>query len=103
MATAADKQNVQVSENEKKTRTPPTINWQDEKMVSSYSNMCNVASSREEIMLLFGMNQTWNNTKDEMTVELNNRIILNPMAAKRLLALLSRTISEYEKNTGKTE
>lgn len=79
----------------------PNLEWDDSKMASSYANMCNVASSREEVMILFGMNQAWNNEQDKVIVELHNRIILNPLAAKRLLILLSRTLADYEKNIGK--
>lgn len=76
------------------------INWNDGSMRSSYANVCNVATTREEIMLLFGTSQAWSNAAEEVTVELNDRIILNPHAAKRLLVLLSKTVEEYEKTFG---
>ena len=37
--------------------TGPKIRWDDTSMKSSYANFCNVASTREEVVLLFGMNQ----------------------------------------------
>jgi hypothetical protein len=72
------------------------IKWDDTKMRTAYANVCNVASTREEIMVLFGTSQAWMNTTDEVTVELSERVLLNPHAAKRLLAMLMKSISDYE-------
>ena len=36
------------------------INWDDSKMESVYANVCNISSTREEVVLLFGVNQAWN-------------------------------------------
>ena len=36
------------------------IKWDDSMMKSSYANVCNVTSTREEVVMLFGMNQAWN-------------------------------------------
>ena len=76
------------------------VRWDDSKMRSSYANVCNVATTREEIMLLFGTNQAWNKMTEEVAIELSDRIILNPFAAKRLLALLAKTVEDYEKAYG---
>jgi len=77
-----------------------TIRWDGSNMASSYANICNVSSSREEVTLLFGTNQNWHAGQKELTVELSDRIILNPYAAKRLAVLLSNTMAEYEKRFG---
>ncbi|MBF0195232.1 MAG: DUF3467 domain-containing protein [Magnetococcales bacterium] len=91
------------SENENQTLSKqPTIQWDDSQMKSSYSNVCNVASTKEEVMLLFGMNQVWNNKQEDVVVELTNRIIMTPRAAKRLLVLLSKTLSDHEKDNDKS-
>ena len=37
----------------------PRIVWDDVNMRSVYANATNVAGGREEIVLLFGMNQAW--------------------------------------------
>ncbi len=76
------------------------VKWDDSKMRTSYSNVSNVATTREEIMVLFGTSQAWMNTTDEVTVELSERILLSPFAAKRLLTMLSKSISDYEANYG---
>lgn len=69
-------------------------------MKSSYANVANVASTREEVVLLFGINQTWNAAQREVAVQLTDRIILSPFAAKRLSALLDNVLKEYESRFG---
>jgi len=77
------------------------VNWDDSKMVTTFANVVNVMVTREEMTLLFGMNQTWNvaETK-ELTVQLSNRIVLTPYAAKRLLTLLTARMRDYEARLG---
>ncbi|PHR29378.1 MAG: hypothetical protein COA36_04035 [Desulfotalea sp.] len=76
------------------------IRWDGSKMRSTYANVCNVSSTREEVTLLFGTNQNWHAGQTELTVELSDRITVNPYAAKRLSILLANTIAEYEKRFG---
>ena len=78
----------------------PQVRWDDSKLKSTYANVCNVSSTREEMTLLFGTNQTWHTGQKELVVELTDRIVLNPYAAKRLSLLLSNTIREYEARFG---
>ncbi|OGK98797.1 MAG: hypothetical protein A3E31_16535 [Candidatus Rokubacteria bacterium RIFCSPHIGHO2_12_FULL_73_22] len=78
----------------------PQIKWDDSNMTSSYANVCNVASTREEVVLLFGINQAWHSAQKEIPVQLTDRIILSPMAAKRLSALLANILREYEARFG---
>ncbi len=77
------------------------VNWDDSKMTTTFANVVNVMVTREELTLLFGMNQTWNmaDTK-ELTVQLSNRIVLTPYAAKRLLTLLTARMRDYEARLG---
>lgn len=79
------------------------INWDGSKMRSTYANVCNVSSTREEVTLLFGTNQNWHAGQKELTVELSDRMTLNPYAAKRLAILLTNTMNEYEKVFGTLE
>ena len=80
-----------------------TIRWDGSKMRSTYANICNVSSSREEVTLMFGTNQNWHAGQKELTVELSDRMILNPYAAKRMAVLLMNTMQEYEKRFGVLE
>ncbi len=83
------------------TQTTPQIRWDDSKMQTTYANVVNAASTREEVSVVFGTNQTWNvRDQKEFTIELTHRIVLNPYAAKRLSVLLGRIVSEYEKRFG---
>ena len=78
----------------------PTLKWDDSNMRSGYANVCNVTSTREEVVLLFGMNQAWNRGQKEVTIQLTDRIIISPYAAKRLTMLLDGVVREYEKRFG---
>ena len=79
----------------------PTVRWDDTNMKSSYANVCNVASTREEVVLLFGVNQAWHSGQREIPIQLSDRIILSPGAAKRLSILLDNVLREYESRFGK--
>ncbi len=76
------------------------VRWDDTNMKSSYANVCNVASTREEVVLLFGINQAWHSGQREIPVQLTDRIILSPHAAKRLSILLGNVLREYEARFG---
>ena len=80
--------------------TQVRVRWDDSKMTNTYANICNVQSTREEMTLLFGTNKNWHQAKAELTVELTNRIILNPFAAKRLYLLLGNVVNQYESRWG---
>ncbi len=78
----------------------PQVKWDDSNMKSSYANVCNVMSTREEVVLLFGINQAWHAGQKEVTVQLTDRIILSPFAAKRLSLLLTNLVREHESRFG---
>ena len=78
----------------------PKVKWDDSNMKSSYANVCNVASTREEVVLLFGMHQAWQSGQKEVAVQLSDRIVLSPFAAKRLVVLLANVLKEYEARYG---
>jgi hypothetical protein len=78
----------------------PKLVWDDSKMTSTYSNVANVAGGREEIVLLFGVNQTWHSGEKNIQIQLSNRIVMSPYAAKRLSLLLNGVLADYEKRFG---
>ena len=78
------------------TLSGPKIRWDDTSMKSSYANVCNVASTREEVVLLFGVNQAWQAGQAEIPIQLTDRIIMSPFVAKRLALLLENVLKEYE-------
>ena len=80
--------------------TGPKIRWDDTSMQSAYANVCNVASTREEVVLLFGVNQAWQAGQAEIPIQLSSRIIVSPFVAKRLNLLLTNVLREYESRFG---
>jgi len=78
----------------------PKVNWDDSQMKSSYANVCNVSSTREEVVLVFGMNDAWQQGQKQVSVRLTDRIILSPFAAKRMVGLLAAVVREYETRFG---
>ena len=78
----------------------PRVDWDDTNMKTSYANVCNASSTREEVTLLFGTNQAWHAGQDKVTVQLSDRIILNPFAAKRLALMLEKVLEAYESRFG---
>ena len=77
------------------------LHWDDSKMSTHFSNVVNIQSTREQVDLFFGTNQTWNVTDERpLSIELSNRLILSPFAAKRLSLALNRVLREYEDRYG---
>jgi len=76
------------------------VRWNTSNLKSGYANVCNVTSTREEVVLNFGLNQAWERDQTEMEIELTNRLILSPFAAKRLSLMLNKLINEYEERYG---
>jgi hypothetical protein len=75
--------------------------WDDSNMRTSFANVVNGTSTREEVSMFFGTNKTWNITDEtNVNVQLNDRIILTPHAAKRMATLLMAIIGAYEKKYG---
>jgi hypothetical protein len=98
---------AKANENVKETAaqgTMPTVNWDDSEMATSYANVVNAFSTREEFTLLFGTNQTWSlGAGKTVDIKLSNRLVMNPLVAKRLNLLMGRLLEEYESRYGKLE
>lgn len=69
-------------------------------ITSSYCNVCNVSSTREEVVLNFGVNEDWDRGTKAADVKMLHRIILSPFAAKRVAQLLQSLVKEYETRHG---
>lgn len=77
------------------------LKWDNSKMTTCFSNVVNIQSTREQVDLFFGTNQTWNASDDRpLSIELTNRLILSPYAAKRLSIALNGVLREYEQRYG---
>jgi len=76
------------------------VKWNTTGLKSSYANFCNATSTREEVVLNFGVNHNWERSPEEMEIDLEHRLVLSPFAAKRLNQLLAKLITEYESRYG---
>lgn len=75
--------------------------WDDSDMQTTFANVVNMQGTKEQIELFFGTNHTWNVAVDEpVKVQLTNRMILTPLAAKRLSIILNNMLHEYENRHG---
>lgn len=81
--------------NEGETRT---VRWDDTGMKVSYANVCNVSTSREEVVLSFGMLAS--STPQQASVAVSDRLVLNPATAKQLAAMLQALVRDYESRYG---
>ena len=98
-----DKNNAAAALETPKDKTP-TVNWDDSSMQTSYANVVNAFSTREEFTLLFGTNQTWSiGAGNRVNIKLSDRLILNPLVAKRLWTLMGELLKEYEARYGALE
>ncbi|MEF8756275.1 MAG: DUF3467 domain-containing protein [Accumulibacter sp.] len=82
------------------TRTAPVVKWNVDDLKSSYVNFASANSTREEVVLNFGLNDTWDRVTPEVEVALGHRLVMSPFAAKRLSDLLAKLIGEYETRYG---
>src|ERR1700757_2945433 len=84
----------------KPPRSQPKVDTSSLK--SSYCNVCSVVSTREEVVLNFGVNQNWelSQGQNELEIQLQHRIILSPFAAKRLQEVLGKLVKDYETRYG---
>ena len=82
------------------TGAMPKVRWDDSNLRTSYANVANVLTTREEATILFGTNQAWHTGQDEVRISLSDRVILSPFAAKRLAMLLNNVVGEFEKRFG---
>src|SRR5947209_953630 len=76
------------------------VRFDTSNLKSSYCNVCNATSTREEVVINFGINQTWDMQQRDLDVQLHHRIILSPFAAKRLYDLLGKLVTEHEARYG---
>lgn len=78
----------------------PRVRFDTSELKSSYCNVCNGSSTREEVVINFGVNENWDLNQQELDVKLLHRIILSPHAAKRLQDMVTRLLNEHESRYG---
>lgn len=80
---------------------PEKVHFDTSDLKSSYCNVCNGTSTREEVVINFGVNTTWDQQRDKLEVALTHRIVMSPHAAKRVRDMMVRLIEEHEARYGK--
>lgn len=87
-----------------KPATKPTaasqVAFNTAELKSSYCNVCNGSSTREEVVVNFGVNDNWDMGKEKIEVSLQHRIVMSPHAAKRVRDMMIRLIEEHESRYG---
>ena len=78
----------------------PQIRVETSNIKSTYCNVCNGTSTREEVVLTFGVNQDWDLGPQMREIHLHHRIILSPYAAKRLQELITKLVQDHETRYG---
>lgn len=92
---------IPTSTPEMDTEHTSAVVWNDQAMATHFANVINVQSTREQVELFFGLNRTWNiGQGGNMTVDLSNRVVMTPHAAKRLVTVLGGVLREYEMRYG---
>ena len=81
----------------------PEVVWNDSNMKSLYVNATNVLGGREELMILLGLNQAWNNKQEKVQVDIAERVVMTPYTAKRLAIMLAATLKAYEAKFGQID
>ena len=78
------------------------ITLDDADVNAAYSNFCRVTGSPEELIIDFALNPNPFSREDQ-TVKVAQRLVLNYFTAKRLFAALQQTIMRHEQNFGVIE
>jgi len=94
----ADEPTVAVSGNENSPSVRLRVDTSA--LTSSYCNVCNASTTREEVVLNFGVNHDWDRGQTGADVKMLHRIILSPFAARRVSQLLVSLLKEYEARHG---
>ena len=78
------------------------ITLDDSTLEASYSNFCRVTGTPEEVIIDFALNPNPFSRQDQ-TVKVDKRLVMNHYTAKRLFAALQQTILRHEQNFGVIE
>ena len=72
------------------------------KPIDTAARIANVfgAHAKEEVVLNFGMNASWDRASPEMEIELAHRLVMSPFAAQRLAEVLTKLMADYRSRYG---
>lgn len=69
-------------------------------MKSSYCNVCNATSTQEEVVLNFGLNESWDRPEGDLLIDIQHRVIMSPLAARKLHGILGELLESYQSRYG---
>lgn len=72
------------------------LRWDDSDLLSRRADIASASAGRTSVELCFGATRSQARPGAETAIELQHRVVLEPVAAKRLQELLTQVIAEYE-------
>lgn len=72
------------------------VRWKAEDAKVSYANVASINAGSAEIVLNFGVNHSWNPDTNELAIQLNSRVIMNPVTARRFADALQKALAEHD-------
>jgi hypothetical protein len=100
VAEAGKKESAEAAAEAAAQAAGPRVKWNVEHVKSSYVNFANANSTKEEVVLNFGMNTSWDRASPEVDVEIAHRLVMSPFAAQRLAELLTKLMADYKSRYG---
>src|SRR5579884_4207802 len=88
---------------QKETAQPAEIKLDAAQVTASYSNLCRVTGTPEEVILDFALNPYAYGQPSSEPIKLDHRIVLSYAAAKRTALILAETVRRYEERFGVIE
>lgn len=77
------------------------VTWNKSDMATNFANVVNIQGTKEQVEFFFGINRSWDpEGGGGVEVDLTNRVIMSPYAAKRLQLILAGVLREYEARHG---
>ncbi|MCD6364359.1 MAG: DUF3467 domain-containing protein [Planctomycetes bacterium] len=107
-----EEKNVEDQAREQTGRQQVRLRLDERNLKTSYANAFRANGTAEEVMLDFGLNMVnpataapdqSENTQPEIIFQVNERIILNYLSAKRLTLTLTQLIRRHEEQFGELE
>lgn len=80
----------------------PNVNVNDANMTTTYANAFRQHSNQHEVIVDLGVNVATKNTDGEVEMQFNidNRMVMNYVTAKRLAGMLVQVVQAHEKQFG---
>ena len=75
----------------------------DSKAITCYANFCRVTGTPEELILDFGLNSNPMTAPGEQVIEVQQRLVLSYLTAKRMLQALGMSVQRHEQAFGMLE